>query len=130
MHRIAQLTRRVDATKSLDISYPVSQFRSYITDSDLYDDKVMSVKVVHTRKSVYHPLMLVAITNLSALHFPMMSLLKERPDQRSLAKTRRRRTRKVLSATSPIQALTCVTHAPLNPLDAHPRPESNHTPLC
>ena len=47
---MAQLTRRVDATKSLDISYPVSQFRSYITDSDLYDDKVMSVKVVHTRK--------------------------------------------------------------------------------
>ncbi|KAI4686741.1 hypothetical protein J4E81_008401 [Alternaria sp. BMP 2799] len=45
------LTLPPDATKSLDISYPVSQFRSYITDSDLYDDKVMSVKVVHTRNT-------------------------------------------------------------------------------
>lgn len=44
------LTIPTDATKSLDISYPVSQFRSYITDSDLYDEKLMSVKVVHTRK--------------------------------------------------------------------------------
>jgi len=40
-----------EATKSLDISYPVSQFKSYITDSDLYDEKLMSVKVVHTRSS-------------------------------------------------------------------------------
>jgi poly(A) polymerase len=45
------LTLPPDATKSLDISYPVSQFRNYITDSDLYDDKTMSVKVVHTRNT-------------------------------------------------------------------------------
>ncbi|KAH8637571.1 Poly(A) polymerase [Alternaria alternata] len=46
---------------------------------------------------------------------------RERLDRRRLAKTRRRRTRKVLSATSPIQALTCVTPTSSNPLDARPR---------
>ncbi|CAA9960903.1 hypothetical protein P3342_006457 [Pyrenophora teres f. teres] len=40
-----------EATKSLDISYPVSQFKSYITDSDLFNEDLMSVKVVHTRSS-------------------------------------------------------------------------------
>jgi poly(A) polymerase len=43
------LTLPPEGAKSLDISYPVSQFKSYITDSDLYDEKLMSVKVVHTR---------------------------------------------------------------------------------
>ena len=39
-----------EGNRSLDISYPVSQFRSYITDADLYNEEMMSVKVVHTRK--------------------------------------------------------------------------------
>ncbi len=43
------LTVSTEGAKSLDISYPVSQFKSYITDSDLYDENLMSVKVVHTR---------------------------------------------------------------------------------
>lgn len=59
--------------------------------------------------------------DLLALRFPMTFSRRERLDRRSLAKTRRRRTRKVLSATSPIQALTCVTRASSNPLDARPR---------
>lgn len=59
--------------------------------------------------------------DLLVLRFPMMFSRRERLDQRSPAKTRRRRTRKVLSATSPIQALTCVTRASSNPLDARPR---------
>ncbi|KAF1835882.1 Poly(A) polymerase [Decorospora gaudefroyi] len=45
------LTLPPDATKSLDISYPVGQFKNYIIDSDLYDEKTMSVKVVHTRNT-------------------------------------------------------------------------------
>ncbi|KAI1663227.1 Poly polymerase [Pyrenophora tritici-repentis] len=48
---LSSLTIRIEATKSLDISYPVSQFKSYITDSDLYNEDLMSVKVVHTRSS-------------------------------------------------------------------------------
>jgi len=34
----------------LDISYPTNQFRSKVTDSGLYDEATMSIKVVHTRK--------------------------------------------------------------------------------
>jgi poly(A) polymerase len=37
-------------TKSLDISYPVSEFKRYITSSDIYDAETMSVRVVHTRR--------------------------------------------------------------------------------
>jgi poly(A) polymerase len=35
---------------TLDISYPTNQFRSKITESNLYNEETMSVKVVHTRK--------------------------------------------------------------------------------
>jgi poly(A) polymerase len=34
----------------LDISYPTSQFNARVLESNLFDDDVMSVKVVHTRK--------------------------------------------------------------------------------
>ncbi|KAF1947440.1 Poly(A) polymerase [Clathrospora elynae] len=40
-----------EGTKSLDISYPVSQFKNFITDADKFDKETMSVKVVHTRSS-------------------------------------------------------------------------------
>ena len=45
-----KLTKITDGGRALDISYPVSQFRNFITDAEVYDDKTMSVKVVHTRK--------------------------------------------------------------------------------
>ena len=72
----SSLTIRIEATKSLDISYPVSQFKSYITDSDLYDEKLMSVKVVHTRRYVdsQNQLPLEHELTCSAPRCPMMSL--------------------------------------------------------
>jgi poly(A) polymerase len=124
------LTLPADGSKSLDISYPVTQFRNYITDSELYDEKTMSIKVVHTRKYVFPNSRLQLIANLSALHFPTTCLWRARRGQRSRAKRRKRRTRKVLSASSPIQASTCVNHASLNPPDAHRRLGSNLTLLC
>lgn len=45
------LTVTTDGGKALDISYPVGQFRSFITDAEVFDDKTMSVKVVHTRNT-------------------------------------------------------------------------------
>ncbi|KAH8728218.1 Poly(A) polymerase central domain-containing protein [Phaeosphaeriaceae sp. PMI808] len=36
---------------TLDISYPTNQFRSKVTESNLYNDATMSVKVVHTRNT-------------------------------------------------------------------------------
>jgi poly(A) polymerase len=44
------LISQADATKSLDISYPVTQFKKFIIDAEQFDEKTMSVKVVHTRK--------------------------------------------------------------------------------
>ncbi|KAH6644688.1 Poly(A) polymeras-like protein [Boeremia exigua] len=43
------LKLKPDGTKSLDISYPVSDFRNIVTTNNGYDDKTMSVRVVHTR---------------------------------------------------------------------------------
>ena len=45
-----QLTPSADGTKSLDISYPVSDFRNIITTNNGYNDETMSVRVIHTRK--------------------------------------------------------------------------------
>lgn len=44
------LTCLADGTKSLDISFPVSDFRNLITTNAGYDKEIMSVRVVHTRK--------------------------------------------------------------------------------
>lgn len=43
------LTLPDGATRSLDISFPVSEFKRYITSSDIYNEDVMSVRIVHTR---------------------------------------------------------------------------------
>ncbi|ORY13352.1 Poly(A) polymeras-like protein [Clohesyomyces aquaticus] len=43
------LTLSEDSNKQLDISYPVSEFKRYITMSDTYDQQTMSVRVIHTR---------------------------------------------------------------------------------
>ncbi|KAF2011170.1 Poly(A) polymerase [Aaosphaeria arxii CBS 175.79] len=43
------LTLPEGGTRSLDISFPVSEFKRFITMSDTYNEDVMSVRVVHTR---------------------------------------------------------------------------------
>ncbi|KAH7128490.1 Poly(A) polymerase-like protein [Dendryphion nanum] len=43
------LTLPEGATRSLDISFPVADFKRLITSSDIYDEDLMSVRVVHTR---------------------------------------------------------------------------------
>jgi poly(A) polymerase len=43
-------TDKQEERSQLDISYPASQFRNKVTDSNLYDHRTMSVRVVHTRK--------------------------------------------------------------------------------
>ncbi|OAL44320.1 Poly(A) polymerase [Pyrenochaeta sp. DS3sAY3a] len=40
-----------EGARSLDISYPVARFRDMVTESALYDENTMSVRVVHTRNS-------------------------------------------------------------------------------
>lgn len=40
----------IGGSKSLDISYPVAEFKSYVTGATTYDPDLMSVRVVHTRK--------------------------------------------------------------------------------
>jgi poly(A) polymerase len=64
------LTIQTDATKSLDISYPVAQFRNYITESDVYDENTMSVKVVHTRKYGVPYRQALAFADLSSTALP------------------------------------------------------------
>jgi poly(A) polymerase len=66
----ASLTSQTDATKSLDISYPVTQFRNYITESDVYDENTMSVKVVHTRKYDVSNQQSLAFADLSSTALP------------------------------------------------------------
>ncbi|KAF2466457.1 Poly(A) polymeras-like protein [Lindgomyces ingoldianus] len=43
------LTLAADGGKQLDISYPVSEFKRFITMSDIYEQETMSVRVIHTR---------------------------------------------------------------------------------
>lgn len=45
-----QLIQRTDGNKSLDISYPVSDFRTIVTTANSFDAENMTVRVVHTRK--------------------------------------------------------------------------------
>ncbi|KAF2124756.1 Poly(A) polymerase [Dothidotthia symphoricarpi CBS 119687] len=45
------LTLPPEGAKSLDISYPVSDFKRTVMTSDMYNEDTMSVKVVHTRNT-------------------------------------------------------------------------------
>ncbi|KAJ4325276.1 polynucleotide adenylyltransferase [Neodidymelliopsis sp. IMI 364377] len=45
------LKLKPDGTKSLDISYPVSDFRNLVTNASSYDGELNSVRVVHTRNT-------------------------------------------------------------------------------
>lgn len=45
------LTLPAEGNKSLDISYPVGQFRAKVEEAKEYDEKTMCVKVIHTRNT-------------------------------------------------------------------------------
>ncbi|KAF1927149.1 Poly(A) polymerase [Didymella exigua CBS 183.55] len=45
------LKLKPDGTKSLDISYPVSDFRNLVTTNNGFNEKLNSVRVIHTRNN-------------------------------------------------------------------------------
>jgi hypothetical protein len=79
------------ATKSLDISYPVEEYRRIVEDdTEVYSKDHMATKIVHTRRFVAHNATSVHANRKEAMICRTIFLRRARCDRRRPPETKRR----------------------------------------